>query len=120
MTHHQMTDLAALAEAHLEQARTSSAGRSSDVVTGTHGTLKQLLLALTEGSALSEHDNPGEATLLVLAGSVTLRTADRSYAGDRGSYLLIPDERHDLVATTDAAVLLTFVKPPHPEERTRR
>ena len=67
------TSLTALAREHLETARAASSGRSAHTVYGGHEhSLRQTLIALTAGSRLDEHDSPGEATLQVLHGRVSL------------------------------------------------
>ena len=63
--------------------------------------------ALTAGTVLGEHESPGEATLLVLEGHVTLRAGEEEWEARGGDHVVIPPERHDLAAITDAAVLLT-------------
>ena len=74
---------------------------------GHEHALRQTLIALTAGSALAEHDSPGEATLQVLRGRVRLTTADQSADAAAGDLLLIPSQRHALTALDDSAVLLT-------------
>jgi hypothetical protein len=65
--------LEALARVLMKSAATAPAGRAAETVYGGHEhVLRQTLIALTAGSALSEHENPGEATLQVLGGRVRL------------------------------------------------
>ena len=52
---------------------------------------------------------PGETTLQVLRGQVRLSTADETWEGAAGDYLVIPRERHGLHADEDAVVLLTVL-----------
>jgi quercetin dioxygenase-like cupin family protein len=68
------------------------------------------VIAMTEGSELGEHENPREATVLVLHGRVRLRTEEASWQGRRGDLIVIPDTRHSLEATENTAVLLTVAK----------
>lgn len=93
-----------------ERAAAAHSGRSTTVINGPTGSLHQLLLALRAGHGLSEHDNPGQATIQVLTGAVTLTAGEDSWSGRGGDVLVIPERSHDLRATEDAVVLLTFVK----------
>src|SRR5215207_419887 len=104
----QTTSLTDLASQHLQAARTASAGRSAvTVYGGREHDLRQTLIAMTAGTHLGEHEAPGEATLQVLDGEVTLHAGDQAHGLRAGEHGLIPHQRHDLVARTDAVVLLT-------------
>jgi quercetin dioxygenase-like cupin family protein len=59
---------------------------------------------------LAEHENPREATVLVLSGRVELRSNAVRWEGRNGDLLTVPDRRHSLHALEDSAVLLTIVK----------
>jgi quercetin dioxygenase-like cupin family protein len=103
--------LTALTAELLDTARGSSSGRGARTLVGGHThTLRQTLVALRAGAALDEHENPGEATLQVLAGRVRLTSGDSSTDGTTGDLLTVPDARHSLTALEDAAVLLTVAK----------
>jgi quercetin dioxygenase-like cupin family protein len=107
----QKFSLDALARDHLGRAAASATRRSADTVYGGHEhTLRQTLLALLAGASLGEHDSPGEATLLVLRGRVTLRAGEDSWDGRTGDLLVIPPSRHSLDAVEDSVVLLTVAK----------
>ena len=69
-----------------------------------------LACALTAGSALDEHENPGEATIQVLRGRVRLTAGQVTWDGRTGDLLVVPDARHALEATEDSAILLTVSK----------
>lgn len=104
----QPTSLTALATALLEEARSDSARRAARTVRGGSGhTLRQTLVALVAGADMSEHENPGEATLQVLLGRVRVdwRTGSGELAA--GEHAELPQERHALRALEDSVVLLT-------------
>ncbi|OBK74973.1 cupin domain-containing protein [Mycobacterium sp. 1274761.0] len=103
--------LTALAREQLEIARAASSGRSSQTVYGGHEhSLRQTLIALKAGSALDDHESPGEATLHVLVGRVRISNADVHWDGTPGDHIVIPLSRHGLQALEDSAVLLTVAK----------
>jgi quercetin dioxygenase-like cupin family protein len=107
----QKLSLDALARQLRQAAASNASGRAADTVHGGHEkALRQTVVALTAGQALAEHENPGEATVLVLDGRVRLVAGGDSWEGRRGDLLLIPPARHRLEAVTDATVLLTVVK----------
>jgi len=86
-------------------------GRAADTVIGGHErVLRQTVIALVKGAALSEHENPGEASVHVLAGRVRLTSGDASWDGRTGDLLVVPDAPHSLEALEDSAVLLTVAK----------
>lgn len=100
-----------LAREHLALAHDASAGRSATTVYGGHEhSLRQTLIALVGGRRLEEHESPGEATVHVLQGRVTLATTETSEDAGAGDVLVVPDRRHSLEALEDAVVLLTVAK----------
>lgn len=102
------TSLTALVNEQLAAAGSASSGRAAvTVFGGQQHDLRQTVIALAADRALGEHESPGEATLVVLRGSVRLTAGEEAWHGDEGDHLVIPPARHDLVALTDAAVLLT-------------
>ena len=102
------SSLTTLADRHLQTARDSSTGRSAvTVYGGQERDLRQTLVAMRAGTVLGEHQAPGEATLQVVQGRVTLRAGEESWTLSAGELGVIPDERHDLAADEDAVVLLT-------------
>ncbi len=103
--------LQALAREQQERAAAASSGRSARTVWGGHDhVLRQTLIALTANTAMSEHENPGEATLQVMIGRVRLDADGNQWEGRQGDLLLIPPSRHSLLALEDAVVLLTVAK----------
>lgn len=107
----QKTSLTALLRHQLEIARTMSSGRSAHTIYGGHQhALRQTMVALRAGSILAEHENPGEATLQVLHGRITLVAGPDRWNGSPGDLLFISDFRHALEAVEDSVVLLTVAK----------
>lgn len=105
-------DLQALADEQARAAASAKAGRAATTVFGGHAnTMRQTVIALTAGTQLNEHENPGEATVQVLDGRVRLvgESGGASEAG-RGVLLVVPQERHRLEALEDSVVLLTVGK----------
>lgn len=100
--------LTALSREHLELAKAASSGRSAHTVhPGHEHALQQTVIALTAGQELSEHANPGEASVQVLHGRVRLSSGDTSWVGANGHLLTVPQARHSLEALEDSVVLLT-------------
>jgi quercetin dioxygenase-like cupin family protein len=107
----QKMSLQALAREQQELAATASSGRSARTVWGGHEhVLRQTLIALTANSSMSEHENPGEATLQVIIGRVRLDADGNRWEGRQGDLLFMPPARHSLLALEDAVVLLTVAK----------
>ena len=107
----QKMSLTALAREQEERAVSSTSGRSARTVWGGHEhVLRQTLIALTAGSSMSEHENPGEATLQVISGRVRLVSGDNHWEARQGDLLFVPPARHSLVAVEDVVVLLTVAK----------
>ncbi|HEY8826322.1 MAG TPA: cupin domain-containing protein [Jatrophihabitantaceae bacterium] len=106
----QKVSLDAIAREQLEAARRTDSSRASTTVIGGHEhVLRQTVVALAAGAQLSEHENPGEATLYVISGRVELHVGSDSWQARTGDLVEIPPARHSLLAIEDSAVLLTAV-----------
>lgn len=110
----QKRSLDALSRDQLAAARGVPSSRAATTVFGGHEhALRQTLIALCAGAELSEHENPGEATLQVLTGRIELTAGSDRWDGRRGDFIIIPDVKHALRAVEDATVLLTAVPRAH-------
>ncbi|WP_424529938.1 cupin domain-containing protein [Sphaerisporangium viridialbum] len=111
MTRLRKFSLDELAGRLLDRAAGSAGGHAAEgVVGGRERVLRQILIGMVKGSALREHESPGEATVHVLRGRVGLASGETSWEGRAGDLLLVPDARHSLEAFEDSAILLTVVK----------
>ena len=96
---------------HLGKAQASPQGRSSHtLIGGRDRVLRQTVVALRAGEKLGEHEAPGEATLMVLRGRVSIGTSSAEQTVATHELVEIPMERHDLSAHEDSVVLLTVAK----------
>ena len=106
----QKVSLDAIAREQLEAAHRTDSSRASTTVVGGHEhVLRQTVIALAAGAQLSEHENPGEATLYVISGRVALHVGSDTWHARTGDLVEIPPARHSLDAIEDSAVLLTAV-----------
>lgn len=103
-----MDDLELLADELAGRAAAGPHGRSAHLVVHD-GVLRQTLIALTAGTVLDEHNAPTAASLQVLRGRVALTIAGRQEELRAGQLHALPQERHGLLARSDAVVLLTAV-----------
>ena len=116
MAHTEIINIEARARDLITKARAAHSGRAAQLVRGGPDTpLTQTVIALDAGASLSEHENPGEATVLVLEGQVRLIAADHEWRGARGDVINVPPTRHSLHADTVSVILLTAVKQPTAE-----
>jgi quercetin dioxygenase-like cupin family protein len=107
----QKISLDALARQQVRMAASAAGHHTADTVYGGHEkVLRQTVIGMIAGARLAEHENPGEATALILRGRVRLWAAELSWEGSRGDLLILPDHRHSLEALEDSAVLLTVAK----------
>ena len=107
----QKISIDALARQQIKAAVAAPSGRAADTAFGGHEkALRQTVMAFRAGTQLSEHRNPGEATVFVLKGSVWLKAGGESWQGKAGDLLIVPNGLHSLEAEEDSAVLFTAVK----------
>ena len=89
-------------------AAESSSGRAAETIFGGHDKrMRQTVIALREGSRLSEHESPSEATLLVVSGRVRLISGETTWHGRDWDFLIVPNAAHSVEADTDAVFVLT-------------
>ena len=106
----QKLSLDARARELLADAGRSDAQRAAATVIGGHEhVMRQTVVALKAGAQLSEHENPGEASLYVISGRVELTAGADTWQARSGDLIEIPQLRHKLDALEDSAVLLTAV-----------
>lgn len=109
----QKHSLDALARELLGKVAGTAGGRTAQTVMGGHEkVLRQTVIAMVAGAELTEHANPGEASVHVLRGRVTLAAGGESWDGRDGDLLIVPDAPHSLRAVQDSVVLLTVAKLP--------
>lgn len=109
----QKHSLDALARELSGKAAAAPGGRAAETVLGGHEkVLRQTMIAMVSGAGLAEHANPGEASVFVLRGRVTLAAGAQSWEGRDGDLLIVPDAPHSLQALQDSVILLTVAKLP--------
>ena len=109
----QKHSLDALARELSEKAAAAPGGRAAQTVLGGHErVLRQTVIAMVKDAELTEHANPGEASVHVLRGRVALVSGGQSWEGRDGDLLIVPDAPHSLQAMQDSVVLLTVAKRP--------
>jgi quercetin dioxygenase-like cupin family protein len=107
-----VVDLAQVGRALLEQARDASNGHASRLVIGGDHQ-RAVLMALTDGSSLGEHESPPAATLHLLSGQARLYAADGpEWILSAGQVVAIPPARHGVTALEDSVMLLTVALAP--------
>ena len=104
-----LTQLDELAEELLGEATTSSALRAARTLIAGNAPLRQTVIALAAGAEMSEHENPGYATVHILSGSARLVAGPHTWELRTGSHLVVPDERHSVQADADTVLLLSVV-----------
>lgn len=97
------------AQEQLQEARTSDSGRSATTLYRGQS-LSQVLMAMTAGTELAQHSNPGEATLQVIVGEVRLDSGGESWIVGEGQLMAIPQAPHSVAALADSVMLLTVAR----------
>lgn len=96
-------------QALLAQARMETSGRAS--VSLVHDEKQRaVLMGLTAGHGLAEHEAPPAATLQCVTGRVRLYVAGEDgpeWLLDAGDIVAIPQARHGVDVVSDSVVLLT-------------
>lgn len=77
---------------------------------GHEHVMRQTVIALVAGFSLDEHVNPGEATITVLKGRISLLCEGETWEGSAGDLLIVPQARHAVNAIEDSAFLLSVAK----------
>jgi quercetin dioxygenase-like cupin family protein len=91
------------------KAAESTSGRAADTLFGGHEKrMRQTVVALRAGVEIAEHENPGEATLLVISGRLRLVSGETKWPGRQWDYLVVPNAPHSVEAETDTTFLLTI------------
>ena len=100
-------DLRTVGAALLEEARSASNGHASRLVVG--GSVQRaVLMALTAGAELGEHESPPAATFQVVTGRARLYAVDGAeWVVQGGQVVAIPPFRHGVEALEDCVILLT-------------
>jgi quercetin dioxygenase-like cupin family protein len=104
-----LTQLDELATQLLAEATSSSAHRAARTLIAGKAPLRQTVIALAAGAEMSEHENPGYATVHLLSGNARLDAGSRSWELRAGSHLVVPNERHSVRAEADTVMLLSAV-----------
>jgi quercetin dioxygenase-like cupin family protein len=100
--------LTAVADEQLARARQSNSGRSAQTIYGGHEHfLRQTVIAVVAGRETSDHYGPGEATLQVLQGRVTVTVGDDSWTGAVGDFVVLPAPLQSVLAVDDSVMLLS-------------
>ena len=101
-------DLKERAREILRAARETNAGRAAETLV-KEGPLRLTILGFTAGSLMRDHRAHEPASLEVIDGLVTVRTADGAEDLRSGEALVLAAQvTHSVLAKTDAVVLLTI------------
>jgi quercetin dioxygenase-like cupin family protein len=101
-----VTELTELAADLLVRARDDETRRAAQSVLSLPD-LRSTVIALAAEAELPENEPRNGASLQVLVGQVTVRTAGHDLRVDAGELVAIPAQRHSIRAEQDSALLLT-------------
>ena len=77
-----------------------------------YDTLRVVLVALEAGKSLEEHRTEGRISVQVLSGHLEIKAAGRTFSLRAGGLLALDkNQRHDVLALEESAVLLTIAWP---------
>ncbi|GGL85935.1 cupin domain-containing protein [Glutamicibacter protophormiae] len=103
--------LAAIARSELREAVNASNGRAARTVFGGHEhVMRQTVMALAQGTELQEHENPGEATILVISGRIRVSSGGEQWEGRSQDLLILPSGRIQVTALEESSILLSVAK----------
>lgn len=105
--------LAAIARSELREAVNASNGRAARTVFGGHEHVMRqtvMALALAQGTELQEHENPGEATILVISGRIRVSSGGEQWEGRSQDLLILPRGRIQVTALEESSILLSVAK----------
>ncbi len=103
--------LAAIARSELREAVNASNGRAARTVFGGHEhVMRQTVMALAQGTELQEHENPGEATILVISGRIRVSSGGEQWEGRSQDLLILPSGRIQVTALEESSILLNVAK----------
>jgi quercetin dioxygenase-like cupin family protein len=105
-TSSEMVVLSELAESLIADLPNHHSGRTAKTVM-SGAVMRAVVVALAQGTQMNEHDSPSGATLQVISGQVTLKAGEREWAVSPGQLVVVPHQRHSVVAHADSAFLLT-------------
>ena len=89
----------------IDLARSSGAGFHAEPVV-RRGALQQTVLALTEGTRLTEHEDVVPASVYLMHGALRVE-APQPFVIQQGELHELPDLRRAVVAVDDTVILLT-------------
>src|SRR4028119_2477310 len=87
-----LTQLDELATELLAEATSSSAHRAARTLIAGQAPLRQTVVPLAAGAEMSEHENPGYATVQILTGNARLVAGSGTWELPAGWHLVVPTD----------------------------